>query len=104
MKQTIRGKLVAIQNGLYINYVFQNLDEIESSELRYITVTKCPNWHCPIDLKLRDTGFITYEYVNAGDSYVDKDTKEEKTYSYTALYFMNFIPEQTEDNIKEFKF
>ncbi len=43
MKQTIRGKLVAIQDGVYMNYVFQNLDETENSELRYITVTKCPN-------------------------------------------------------------
>lgn len=38
-----QGKLVAIQNGIYTNYVFKNLDEIENSELRYITVTKCPN-------------------------------------------------------------
>lgn len=42
-KTTVRGKIVAIQEGVYSNYVFQNLDEQESSEFRYITVTKCPN-------------------------------------------------------------
>ena len=43
MKETIKGQLVAIQNGIYTNYVFKNLDQIENSELRYITITKCPN-------------------------------------------------------------
>ena len=43
MKETIRGQLVAIQDGIYTNYVFKNLDESENSELRYITVRRCPN-------------------------------------------------------------
>lgn len=43
MKETIKAKLVAIQSGVYTNYVFKNLDELENSELRYITVTRCPN-------------------------------------------------------------
>lgn len=43
MKVTIRAQLVAVQNDLYVNYVFRNLDEVENSEDRYKTVTKCPN-------------------------------------------------------------
>ena len=43
MKETIKCRLVAIKNGIYTNYVFQNLNKAENDELRYITVTKCPN-------------------------------------------------------------
>lgn len=43
MKFTIRAKIVAIQDGCYSNYVFQNLDLKENDEYRYITITKCPN-------------------------------------------------------------
>lgn len=43
MKTTLKAKLVAIQDGFYTNFVFQNLDEEENSIERYVTVTKCPN-------------------------------------------------------------
>ena len=43
MKTTIKAELVAVQEDLYTNYVFKNLDELDKSVLRYITVTKCPN-------------------------------------------------------------
>lgn len=43
MKITVRAKLVAVQEGVYTNYVFQNLEENDNSRYRYITVTKCPN-------------------------------------------------------------
>jgi hypothetical protein len=43
MRHTIKAQLVAIQQGLYTNYVFKNLDEAENSFIRYVTVTKCPN-------------------------------------------------------------
>lgn len=42
-KITIHGKLVAKQDGIYINYVFKNLDEDDKSLYKYITVTQCPN-------------------------------------------------------------
>ena len=60
MKETIRGQLVAIQDGIYTNYVFKNLDESENSELRYITVTRCPNWQYNDVLSIGDIGFIMY--------------------------------------------
>ena len=105
MKETIKGQLVAIQNGIYTNYVFKNLDQIENSELRYITITKCPNWQYNDSLNIGDIGFIVYEFAEAGQAYVDNTTGEFKKYRYTANYFMNFIKEQIiKDNTKEFNF
>ena len=43
MRNTILSKLVAKQDGIYKNYVFQNLDMPENSIFKYITVTICPN-------------------------------------------------------------
>lgn len=103
-KTTVRGKIVAIQEGVYSNYVFQNLDEQESSEFRYITVTKCPNWQYFDTLKIGDEGFVTFEYAEAGKDYLDISTNTIKQYSYTAYYFMNFIKEINKDNTKEFQF
>ena len=76
MKETIKGQLVAIQNGIYTNYVFKNLDQIENSELRYITITKCPNWQYNDSLNIGDIGFIVYEFAEAGQEYVDNTTGE----------------------------
>lgn len=43
MRNTIKGKLVAKQDGVYKNYVFQNLDQADNSIFKYVTVTECPN-------------------------------------------------------------
>lgn len=43
MRITIRGKLVAVYEELYTNYVFKNLDEPDNSLMRYVTLTQCPN-------------------------------------------------------------
>ena len=43
MKSTIRAQLVAVQDGIYKNYVFKNLDEDERSKNRYLMITQCPN-------------------------------------------------------------
>lgn len=43
MINTILGKLVAKQDGVYKNYVFQNLDQADNSLFKYTTVTICPN-------------------------------------------------------------
>ena len=105
MKETINGQLVAIQNGIYTNYVFKNLDETENSKLRYITVTRCPNWQYNDSLNIGDKGFVVYEFAQSGQDYIDHVTGETKQYKYTANYFMNFIKEQIiKDNTKEFNF
>lgn len=43
MRITIKGQLVAVQEELYTNYVFKNLDESDNSLMRYVTLTQCPN-------------------------------------------------------------
>lgn len=104
MKTTIKAQLVAVQEELYTNYVFKNLDELESSVFRYITVTRCPNWQVIGTIKIGDVGYLEYEFAEAGQDYYDKSSDSIKQYKYTAFYFMNFIKQKEEINEKEFKF
>lgn len=104
MRTTVRTKLVAVQEGIYTNYVFQNLEETENSKYRYITVTRCPNWQYNNKIKLGDVGFLEYEFAEEGQTYFDRTTEQAQTYRYTAFYFMNFIKEDKKDNTKEFNF
>lgn len=104
MKTTVRAKLVAVQEGVYTNYVFQNLEEAENSKYRYITVTKCPNWQYNNKIKIGNVGFLEYEFAEEGQTYLDHTTEKIQTYKYTAFYFMNFIKEEKKDNQKEFNF
>lgn len=106
MRTTIRVKLVAAVENLYSTYVFQNLEEKETSLYRYITVTKCPNWMFFETLKIGDIGYLEYEFAKAGGEYFDPSTETIKQYKYTANYFINFIKETKDirDEKKEFKF
>ena len=103
MRVTIYGKVVAIQDGMYTQYVFRNFDEQDNSLMRYITVTKCPNWigESP---QLGDIGYVQYEYVEAGDNYFQATTGTTSQYNYTSCYFISFIKEKEKIECKEFKF
>lgn len=103
MRHTIKAQLVAIQQGLYTNYVFKNLDEAENSFIRYVTVTKCPNWQFNDDLKIGVIGYLEYEFAEAGTHYFDTSSESDQQYKYTAFYFMNFIKE-IKDQQKEYNF
>ena len=103
MKVTIRGKLVAKLDEQYTTMVFQNLDEPNNSLLRYITVTKLPNW-TGVNPEIGDIGFIECEYVNAGDEYYQRNTGNKEMYKYTQCYFLNFIKEQQEIINNNYKF
>lgn len=103
MKATIRAKLVAKQSGVYANYVFEDLNEETSSLGKYVTVTIPPNWQNVREIKVGDCGFLEYDYVSAGESYLQRATNTTNTYKYTANYFMNFIKDTKEDN-KEYNF
>lgn len=102
-KRVIKAKVMAIRKDLYSKYVFQNIDEAENSLYRYLTVTRCPNWKEPEDLRVGDEGFLEYEDVKKGDIYKDKITGEDKQIQYDNLYFMNFV-KQIKDNVKEYSF
>ena len=98
MKVTIKGKLVDKLDEQYSTMVFKNLDEPNNSLLRYITVTKLPNWtgHNP---EIGDVGFLECEYVNAGDEYYQRNTGNKECYKYTQCYFLNFIKELDKEPI-----
>ena len=98
MKATFRAKLVAKVDEQYTTMVFKNLDEPTDSLLRYITVTRLPNW-TGIDPKINDIGFLECEYVNAGDPYYQRNTGVKETYRYTQCYFLNFIKELDKETI-----
>ena len=103
LKFTFYGKAVAKEEGQYKYIVFQNLDEKEDSFLQYITTTVCPNWVGVIP-ETGDCGFITCQYVNAGDTFTKSDLTTEY-YSYDACYFLSFVKEETiKNNQKEFNF
>ena len=103
MKTTIRGKLVAKLDEQYTTMVFQNLDEPNNSILRYVTVTKLPNWTGSIP-DIGDTGFLECEYVNAGDEYYQRNTGSKEVYKYTQCYFLNFIKDKEKIENNNYKF
>lgn len=93
-----------VQEELYTNYVFENINEPYESEYKYITCTKLPNWNFNQNLKKGDVGFLQCEYVTAGDAYFKNTTKTSEQYNYTTCYFVNFIKEKDKINEKEFEF
>ena len=103
MKVTFHGKLVAKLDEQYTTMVFQNLDEPDNSLLKYITVTRLPNW-TGVMPELNDVGFLECEYVNAGDNYYQRNTGNKETYKYTQCYFISFTKQKEENKVKEFKF
>lgn len=78
-------KLLAIRDGTYTMYVFQNLDTEE-----YIMCTRLPNWQVP-EIQIGDSGFLEYQYVYAGQEYFDIQQEKMVKYLYSNIYFINFI-------------
>ena len=103
MRTTIRAKMVAKQDDFYPLFVFQNLDEQENSLLRYITVTLLPNWNGKIP-EIGEVGFLSCEYVDAGEEYFQRSTGNKEQYKYTSCYFLNFIKEQEKQTTTDYKF
>lgn len=95
--------MVAKQDDFYTLLVFQNLDERENSLLRYVTTTLLPNWSGKIP-EIGDTGFLSCEYVDAGEEYYQRSTGNKEQYKYTSCYFLNFIKEQEKQQITDYKF
>ena len=90
-RYTVYCQLVAKRESLYTEYVFKNLDEPEDSWDRYITVTRRPNWQCPVEMKIGVKGYLEFEPITAGDLYYNSSTKNVEAYKYPAYYFTNFI-------------
>lgn len=78
-------KLLAIRDGAYTVYVFQNA---ETKAL--IMCTRPPNWQTD-DVSVGEEGFLKYQVVKAGEEYYDPTTDTSIKYRYTNTYFINFV-------------
>ena len=101
---TLYCKLVAIQDGQYTVYVFENLNEESTSKSKYIMCTKLPNWEYSEILQTGDIGFLQCEFTISGESYYKTSTNSNEIYKYTNCYFINFIKEKDKTINKEFNF
>ena len=77
--------LVAKRDWTYTNYVFKDNNSSE-----YIFCTRLPNWQIP-EIEIEDIGYLQYQIVEAGNSYVDPDTGEIILYRYNNSYLKNFV-------------
>lgn len=90
--KTIKGKLIAKQDGIYTLYVF------ELNENEFVMCTKLPNWDVS-PINIGDIGFVTFEEAVAGEKYFNPKTEDYHVYNYTNVYFKNFLKEeQTQEN------
>lgn len=103
LKFTFHGKVVATEEGQYKHIVFQNLDENDDSFLKYITTFVCPNWEGYVPIT-GDSGFVTCQYVQAGDSFTKANLSTDY-YAYDNCYFLSFVKSEIVQNQqKEFNF
>lgn len=104
MQFTIHAKLVAIQEGQYTLYVFENLLEQDNSLEKFVMTVRLPNWQYERELQVGDVGYVTCDHVEAGDTYYDRFTDDDKKYKFTSTYFLSFIKAEKQSNSIEFKF
>lgn len=89
---TLHVKLITKIEDLlgYKTYVFQDLDQ-ESTDYKYIMCTEFPNWDS-YHPDINQEGFVNVRYIQAG---VDQwfDGHSFKTYRYSNIQFLKFIPQ-----------
>lgn len=78
-------KLVALREGTYTIYVFQELLTNE-----FIFCTRLPNWQVP-NIDIGDIGFLQYREVRGGDEYFNPVTYTTEIYQFSNVYFTNFV-------------
>lgn len=91
MIETVKGKLVAKKEGIYLLYVF----EIEID--KYVMCTQLPNWDIP-NITINEVGYLTYENAVAGEKYFNPKTEKYILYNYTNTYIKNFIKDIEQNN------
>ena len=99
---TIYCKIVAIDENQYSAIVVEDLNRVESDDLKYITVIKCPNW-APVKIEIGDIGYLQFQFVEGGiTQWFNKNSKDFEIYNYTNNYFINFYKQK--DICKQDKF
>lgn len=92
MQQVVKVEVEAIKNGIYTVYVFRNLNTDE-----YLMCTRLPNWE-GADLQVGQVGFLSYNFVKAGDPWFNNKTQGYNLFSYTNNYFEKFVHEKEQKN------
>lgn len=87
VEKTEHVELIAKKEGTYTVYVFENVRNYQ-----LIMCTKLPNWQVP-ELNIGIRGYVSYQVINAGEKYFNKLSQKYETYSYSNVYFQNFINE-----------
>lgn len=99
---TIYCKIKAIQKSQYTLIVVEDLNRSYEDDLKYVAVTLLPNWQQK-PFELDDIGYLTFDSVDAGDKFFNRDLNEEDMYRYTANYFISFIPENKKIDMTQIK-
>jgi len=84
---TIKARLLSKRQSEYTAYAFQNLDV----EHEYVLCTLLPNWENGL-VNEGQEGILTYRKIVAGEIWVCPKTYVENKYSYSAIYFEDFVP------------
>ncbi len=83
----IKATLVALREGQYTVYVFENADTGEP-----LMCTRQPNWDGK-ELDMFQTGYLSYKFIQAGrDCWYKADENQWFPYVFTANYFLDFVP------------
>ena len=101
MVNTIKCTVLAKEDDIlgYKTIVVKNLDDSSFGKLYFMLVI-FPNWQSTIP-EIGETGFLTYDFVSAGDTYFDRMTDSFKKYNFTNLVFIKFVKEQDTFYLKD---
>lgn len=97
---TIRCEILAKETDAlgYSTIVVKDLDKFGGFGHSYCMMTILPNWQGYIP-EIGDSGYVTYNEVNAGDKWYCPETGQMIPYNYTNIYFVKFVKEV--DNSKK---
>lgn len=99
---TIYCKIKAIQKSQYTLVIAEDLNRSFEDDLKYVAVTLLPNWQQKA-FDVDDEGYLTFESVDAGEKFFNRETNEHEIYRFTANYFHSFVPKQEKIMISEIK-
>lgn len=101
---TIYCRVLAIRESQYSEIVVEDLNRDSIDDLKYIMVTKLPNWDSN-SIEIGDIGYLEFQYVIGGETrYFNRNLEDHEFYKYSNNYFMRFIKKQELCKQDKFKF
>jgi hypothetical protein len=86
MKKTVKVKLLAKKNDIYITYIFLNLETND-----FLCCKQVPNWETR-EINLEEECYLIYKEAKEGDLYYNAKTDTFNKYKYTYNYVDDFVP------------